>query len=89
MQPEIVDVRLKDEQKLSDDDSNSENLRAQINHGLSKPPGHKTLPTMLLYDERGLRLYDVLTTNVKEYYLFGCVEPTYKSTTGQADFLCN
>jgi len=45
-------------------------LKAQVISGLSKPIGHKSLPTVLLYDERGLRLYDHITTQASEYYLF-------------------
>ena len=41
-----------------------------VDDGLSRPNGEKTLPTILLYDERGLRLYDIITTDAPEYYLF-------------------
>ena len=37
------------------------------------------MPTMLLYDERGLRLYDDITTAVPEYYLFGAEEEILKN----------
>lgn len=47
-----------------------DDLASQIVEGLSKPEGEKELPTILLYDERGLRLYDTITTDAKEYYLF-------------------
>ncbi|KAJ4482382.1 DUF323 domain-containing protein [Lentinula aciculospora] len=60
----------------------SENLRAiqqQILDGLQRPTGHKTLPTMLLYDERGLRLYDDITTKAPEYYLFSAEEDILKN----------
>lgn len=73
MKSEIIDVRLRDDHDLSNDESRSEDLRAQIVQGLSRPHGEKTLPTMLLYDERGLRLYDAITTDAPEYYLFGSV----------------
>lgn len=43
-------------------------LRDDILRGLGLPVGQKTLPTMLLYDERGLRLYDTITTGAPEYY---------------------
>lgn len=49
-------------------------LRDDILAGLSRPAGERTLPTMLLYDERGLRLYDVITTDAPEYYLFAAEE---------------
>ncbi|KAH7876131.1 DUF323 domain-containing protein [Lentinula edodes] len=69
MPAEIVDVQT------------SENLRAiqlQILDGLQRPAGQKNLPTMLLYDERGLRLYDDITTMAPEYYLFGAEEDILK-----------
>lgn len=47
---------------------------ADICDGLNKPKGEKTLPTILLYDERGLRLYDDITTKAPEYYLFAAEE---------------
>lgn len=51
-------------------------LRDDILAGLtgSRPAGERTLPTMLLYDERGLRLYDAITTDAPEYYLFAAEE---------------
>lgn len=52
---------------------------AQLVHdGLSHPAGQKSLPTILLYDERGLRLYDNITTGAPEYYLFGAEEQILK-----------
>jgi L-histidine Nalpha-methyltransferase / hercynylcysteine S-oxide synthase len=50
--------------------SNHHPLHDDILKGLAMPAGQKTLPTMLLYDERGLRLYDAITTDAPEYYLF-------------------
>jgi L-histidine Nalpha-methyltransferase / hercynylcysteine S-oxide synthase len=47
---------------------------ADICNGLKKPIGERTLPTILLYDERGLRLYDDITTKAPEYYLFAAEE---------------
>lgn len=47
---------------------------SEIIDGLSKPVGERTLPTILLYDERGLRLYDDITTKASEYYLFAAEE---------------
>lgn len=70
MPAEIVDVQT------------SENFRAiqlQILDGLQRPAGQKNLPTMLLYDERGLRLYDDITTMAPEYYLFGAEEDILKN----------
>jgi uncharacterized SAM-dependent methyltransferase len=46
-------------------------ISSEIINGLTRPAGKKCLPTMLLYDERGLRLYDDITTRAPEYYLFG------------------
>ena len=50
----------------------------QISSGLSLPPGQRELPTVLLYDEKGLRLYDDITTDVSEYYLFSAEEGIFK-----------
>jgi uncharacterized SAM-dependent methyltransferase len=46
----------------------------EILRGLCQPTGQKTLPTILLYDELGLRLYDDITTKASEYYLFPAEE---------------
>lgn len=54
--------------------SQCKTLHQQILDGLSQPVGQKTLPTMLLYDELGLRLYDAITTDAEEYYLFPAEE---------------
>ncbi|KAG6849281.1 hypothetical protein H0H93_009801 [Arthromyces matolae] len=54
-------------------------ISAQIVDGLSRPAGQKELPTMLLYDERGLRLYDDITTKAPQYYLFRAEEEILKS----------
>ncbi|KZT11762.1 DUF323 domain-containing protein [Laetiporus sulphureus 93-53] len=53
-------------------------IRDQIIAGLSRPAGQKSLSTMLLYDERGLRLYDDITTKAPEYYLFPAEEQIFK-----------
>ncbi|KAG6829518.1 hypothetical protein H0H92_004320 [Tricholoma furcatifolium] len=68
--PEIV--QLHSEDILAD-------ISAQVAEGLSRPAGQKELPTMLLYDERGLRLYDDITTKAPEYYLFGAEEEILKN----------
>lgn len=60
-------------------DDESPSLRAQVLAGLDAPPGARTMPTMLLYDERGLRLYDDITTQAPEYYLFGAEEEILKT----------
>jgi len=46
----------------------------EIIKGLQKPQGQRTLPTILLYDEQGLRLFDEITTKAPEYYLFPAEE---------------
>ncbi|KAG6876761.1 hypothetical protein C0993_000588, partial [Termitomyces sp. T159_Od127] len=55
------------------------NISAQIISGLRRPAGQKELPTILLYDERGLQLYDDITTKAPEYYLFGAEEEILKN----------
>ncbi|KAF8798917.1 DUF323 domain-containing protein [Phlegmacium glaucopus] len=59
--------------------SDSLDLPQQIRDGLSRPFGHKQLPTMLLYDEQGLKLYDDITTGASEYYLFTAEEEILKN----------
>ena len=74
MPVEIIDLhsRSKDGIVVSD-------IPDQIITGLSEPFGRKRLPTMLLYDERGLRLYDDITTKAPEYYLFPAEEGILKA----------
>jgi L-histidine Nalpha-methyltransferase / hercynylcysteine S-oxide synthase len=73
MSPRIFDVRL------NDNASNGEtNLHDEIVKGLSRPFDQKTLPTVLLYDAKGLRIYDEITTDAKEYYLFPAEENLFK-----------
>lgn len=75
---EIVDVRLaNDAPNVGHPASND--IPQQIIAGLLKPTGEKCLPTLLLYDERGLRLYDDITTSAPEYYLFGAEEEILKN----------
>jgi uncharacterized SAM-dependent methyltransferase len=69
MAPLILDVR-----EPSSNDSGAPGVVEAIIGGLSKPKGARTLPTLLLYDERGLRLYDDITTKAPEYYPFSCEE---------------
>ncbi|KAG5649717.1 hypothetical protein H0H81_002392 [Sphagnurus paluster] len=57
----------------------STDISSEIRDGLMRPVGQKQLPTMLLYDERGLRLYDDITTMAPEYYLFGAEEEILKN----------
>lgn len=49
-----------------------------VDEGLARPIKEKTIPTILLYDERGLRLYDAITVGAPEYYLFGAEEQILK-----------
>ncbi|KAF9464118.1 DUF323 domain-containing protein [Collybia nuda] len=60
-------------------DSLEEDISSQIVQGLMHPAGEKHMPTMLLYDERGLRLYDDITREAPEYYLFGAEEEILKN----------
>lgn len=67
---EIVDVRKDPASDAVDAELPSEHIFRQIVSGLNQPTNKKTLPTLLLYNERGLRLYDDITTEAPEYYLF-------------------
>lgn len=60
-------------------DADRKDISSEIVSGLLCPAGEKHLPTMLLYDERGLRLYDDITTKAPEYYLFGAEEEILKN----------
>jgi uncharacterized SAM-dependent methyltransferase len=68
---EIIDLRSRSSDCLD--------IPQQLRDGLSRPPGHKQIPTMLLYDERGLKLYDDITTKAPEYYLFPAEEEILKN----------
>ena len=69
--PDIVDVRF-------DEHTSRDDICQQILTGLNQPTNKKTLPTLLLYNERGLRLYDDITTEAREYYLFAAEEEILK-----------
>ncbi|KAH7927825.1 hypothetical protein BV22DRAFT_1006204 [Leucogyrophana mollusca] len=73
--PHIIDVRF----TRTDTVDFPNNIRHQIVQALSSDLNQKTLPTLLLYDERGLRLYDDITTEAPEYYLFGAEEDILKN----------
>ena len=60
-------------------DAGGNDISGEIISGLLRPAGEKRLPTMLLYDEHGLRLYDDITTKAPEYYLFGAEEEILKN----------
>lgn len=76
MTPQILDVRVSDNKRGADD---AQDLRRQILDGLSRPAGQRCIPTLVLYDERGLRLYDDITTDAPEYYLFAAEEEILKN----------
>jgi uncharacterized SAM-dependent methyltransferase len=57
-------------------------IRQQVLAGLTNPIGQRSLPTILLYDEPGLLLYDRITTDATEYYLFGLEENLLKNYAG-------
>jgi L-histidine Nalpha-methyltransferase / hercynylcysteine S-oxide synthase len=71
MNIEIIDLRSHSSDGLD--------IAQQLRDGLSRPHGQKQIPTMLLYDERGLKLYDDLTTEAPEYYLFPAEEEILKN----------
>lgn len=73
MAVEIIDVHTMSQEGIPAFD-----LSKQIMDGLSRPTGEKEMPTMLLYDEKGLRLYDDITTAAPEYYLFSAEEEILK-----------
>ncbi|OJA14471.1 hypothetical protein AZE42_05285 [Rhizopogon vesiculosus] len=81
--PQIVDVRSYYDKGSSGSGSSDADFQAQIIRGLMAPTNEKTLPTMILYDERGLRLYDIITTKAPEYYLFGAEEQILRDCADQ------
>ena len=74
MPVEIIDLHSR-----SNDGIVVSDIPDQIIAGLSEPFGQKYIPTMMLYDERGLRLYDDITTAAPEYYLFPAEEEILKA----------
>ncbi|KAG7088142.1 hypothetical protein E1B28_012164 [Marasmius oreades] len=72
MPSDIVDVHV------HGTEDNELAIRQQLLDGLRQPQGQKHVPTMLLYDERGLKLYDDITTQAPEYYLFAAEEEILK-----------
>ncbi|KAG1842992.1 C-type lectin protein [Suillus subalutaceus] len=83
--PEIVDVRPYDKSSSTSTTSTdaASDIQSQIIRGLMASTNEKTLPTMILYDEHGLRLYDNITTKAPEYYLFGAEEQILQDHAGQ------
>ena len=76
MPAEIIDIHTR-----STDGILMSDIPQLILDGLSKPLGHKQLPTLLLYDECGLKLYDNITMDAPEYYLFAAEEEILKTNT--------
>jgi uncharacterized SAM-dependent methyltransferase len=74
MSARIIDVRPND--KASNGEAN---IRNEIVKGLSRPVNQKILPTVLLYDEEGLRIFDEITTHADDYYLSPAEESLLKS----------
>lgn len=65
------EIHILDIRHIGDRDTSANtSISGEIARGLGAPFNLKTLPTMLLYDERGLRLYDKITTDAPEYYPF-------------------
>ncbi|KAF8214994.1 DUF323 domain-containing protein [Mycena galopus ATCC 62051] len=77
MDIEIINIQKGLEKDLTFD------MAGEVLKGLQNPTGEKSLPTMLLYDERGLRMYDDITTHVPEYYLFGAEEEILKKKSDE------
>ncbi|KAI7896420.1 uncharacterized protein EV154DRAFT_492173 [Mucor mucedo] len=82
----IIDIRssLKDDIKtdgrppspptsadVSEDAFNGSDLVDTILESLDKSTGHKSIPTYILYDKKGLQLFDQITQLSDEYYLTG------------------
>ena len=76
---DIIDIRAHAHSATDRGNTDVFNLRDQILGGLSAPRGQKSLTTLLLYDEHGLRLYDQITTQAPEYYLFAAEEEILKN----------
>jgi len=78
MPVDILDVHTHSNVGFIDSD-----MPRDIISGLSLPPGQRQLPTMLLYDEQGLRLYDSITTEAAEYYLFAAEEEILRESADE------
>ena len=74
---DIIDVRTQNPPGTGLDDVHNGDP-VTIVSGLSKPTHQRTLPTLLLYTETGLRIYDELTTKAADYYLFAAEEEILK-----------
>ena len=75
MSGRIIDVRLNRDNEAS---YGGVNIHDEIVKALSRPVDQKYLPGLLLYDDEGLRLYDDITTQCDEYYLFSTEETLLK-----------
>jgi uncharacterized SAM-dependent methyltransferase len=64
--PDVLDVRIQNNSKHQPQD----NIKGEIIGGLLQPNGYRSLPTLLLYDIHGMRIYDEITNDAPEYYLF-------------------
>ena len=81
--PDIVDIRALHDLHNPASPNYDVEFRDQLCSGLFQPAGAKYLPTVLLYDEPGLRLYDCITTSAPEYYLFPAEEDILKHHAGE------
>ncbi|KAJ7601033.1 DUF323 domain-containing protein [Mycena floridula] len=79
MSSQILDVQARNK---ADGLELAAQMRDSSVRGLQQPAGLKTLPTMLLYNQKGLRLYDDITTEAAEYYLFGAELEILKNNAG-------
>ena len=64
--PDVLDVRIQDNLKNRPQDD----IKTEVINGLLRPSGSRSLPTLLLYDVNGMRIYDQITNDAPEYYLF-------------------
>lgn len=55
----------------SEDAFNGSDLVDTILESLDKPLNHKSIPTYILYDKKGLQLFDQITQLDDQYYLTG------------------
>jgi uncharacterized SAM-dependent methyltransferase len=77
---EIIDIR-REEIEVS--------LKDEIISGLKKKEGEKSLPTLLLYDETGLKLFEEITHS-EDYYLTNSeIEILEKYAERMADRIAN
>jgi len=75
MSGRIIDVYINRDSEAS---NSGVNIYDKIVKALSQPVDQKYLPGLLLYDEEGLHLYNDITTQSDEYYLFPTKETLLK-----------